>query len=127
MSRHAVSAEGLRLALFTDTYAPQVNGVARTLERLVAAVEARGGAVRVFTVHDPDASSAAGVGRFPSRAFWAYPQLRLAWPRQRVVRSELEAFQRDPRARERAVREELGWVRRDEIVVEIPSRDGRAL
>lgn len=43
------------------------------------------------------------------------------------LRSELEAFQRDPRARERAVREELGWVRRDEIVVEIPSRDGRAL
>jgi len=92
MPRHAVSAEGLRLALFTDTFAPQVNGVARTLERLVAAVEARGGAVRVFTVHDPDASSAAGVGRFPSRAFWAYPQLRLAWPRQRVVRAELEAY-----------------------------------
>ena len=92
MPRHAVSAEGLRLALFTDTYAPQVNGVARTLERLVAAVEARGGAVRVFTVHDPDAPSAADVGRFPSRAFWAYPQLRLAWPRQRVVRAELAAY-----------------------------------
>lgn len=43
------------------------------------------------------------------------------------LRTELEAFQRDPRARERAVREELGWVRRDEIVVEIPARAGRAL
>ena len=89
---HPVSAEGLRLALFTDTYAPQVNGVARTLERLAAAVEARGGAVRVFTAHDPEASSSAHVGRFPSRAFWAYPQVRLAWPRQRVVRAALEAY-----------------------------------
>ena len=43
------------------------------------------------------------------------------------LRTELEAFQQDPRARERAVREELGWVRRDEIVVEIPARVGRAL
>lgn len=43
------------------------------------------------------------------------------------IRSELEAFQRDPRARERAVREELGWVRRDEIIVEIPARTARSL
>jgi glycosyltransferase involved in cell wall biosynthesis len=41
-----VNARGLRLAIFTDTFAPQVNGVSRTLERLVQAVEARGGAMR---------------------------------------------------------------------------------
>ena len=39
----------MRLALFSDTYAPQMNGVARTLRRLVEAVRARGGDVRVFT------------------------------------------------------------------------------
>ena len=43
------------------------------------------------------------------------------------LRTEIEAFQRDPRARERAVREELGLVRRDEIIVEIPSRTQRTL
>ena len=32
-----------RVAIFTDTYAPQVNGVARTLERLVGAIRERGG------------------------------------------------------------------------------------
>ena len=37
------------------------------------------------------------------------------------LEAELEALDRDPRARERAVREELGWVRPDEIVVEVPS------
>jgi glycosyltransferase involved in cell wall biosynthesis len=87
-----VSAEGLRLALFTDTYAPQVNGVARTLERLAAVIEARGGSVRVFTTEDPEATDATGTERFPSRPFWAYPQLRLAWPRRQRVRAALEAY-----------------------------------
>ncbi len=39
--------------------------------------------------------------------------------------AELEAFERDGRARERAVREELGWVRPDEIVVEVPASGAR--
>ena len=82
----------LRLALFTDTYAPQVNGVARTLQRLAAAVTARGGAVRVFTTDDPDADQADEVVRFPGRAFWAYPQLRLAWPPREAVRRAVADF-----------------------------------
>lgn len=80
------------MALFTDTYAPQVNGVARTLERLASVIVARGGSVRVFTAHDPEATSAGGVEQFPSRSFWAYPQLRLAWPRQREVRAALAEY-----------------------------------
>ena len=82
----------LRLALFTDTYVPQVNGVARTLARLTAAVRARGGVVRIFTTADPDAVGNADVTRVPSRAFWAYPQLQLAWPSSRIVERELREF-----------------------------------
>jgi len=89
--RH-VDATPLRLALFTDTYAPQVNGVARTLERLVDAVAARGGCTRVFTSEDPAADAAPHVKRFPSRAFWAYNQLRLSWPTHARVCNELDAF-----------------------------------
>jgi glycosyltransferase involved in cell wall biosynthesis len=74
----------LRLALFTDTYPPQLNGVSRTLERLVRAVSARGGSARVYTTTDQgvaiDAPSEAGVWRRPSVPFWAYPQLRMAAP-----------------------------------------------
>ena len=73
-------ARGLRLALFSDTYAPQVNGVARTLERLVGAVRARGGDARVFTTSDPDATPDGSVRRAASVPFWAYPQLRIAAP-----------------------------------------------
>ena len=82
----------LRLALFTDTYAPQVNGVARTLQRLAAAVTARGGAVRVFTTDDPEGGDVDHVVRFAGRAFWAYPQLRLAWPPREAVRRAVTDF-----------------------------------
>ena len=73
-------ARGLRLALFSDTYSPQVNGVSRTLERLVAAVRARGGEARVFTTTDPGATADGAVRRVGSIPFWAYPQLRIALP-----------------------------------------------
>ncbi|HEX6059531.1 MAG TPA: glycosyltransferase family 1 protein [Gemmatimonadaceae bacterium] len=76
----SISARGLRLALFSDTYAPQVNGVSRTLERLALEVRARGGDVRIFTASDPAALPDPHVVRLPSVAFWAYRELRLAPP-----------------------------------------------
>lgn len=87
--RQGASAHDLRLAIFTDTFAPQVNGVARTLERLVGAVQARGGAVRVETVGDPAARPDPDVRRWPSAPFWAYPQLRLSAPRRSAVTRDL--------------------------------------
>lgn len=86
------SLAGLRLALFTDTYHPQVNGVARTLERLVHAVEARGGLVRVETVEDPSASATTRERRWASSPFWAYPQLRIAAPSKGAVLDGLREF-----------------------------------
>lgn len=40
-----------------------------------------------------------------------------------ALRDEVAALQRDPFAQERAVREELGWVRPGEILVRVPSPD----
>lgn len=91
-SASARSLAGLRLAIFTDTYSPQVNGVARTLERLVQAAEARGAAVRVETVEDPGATPAARERRWSSAPFWAYPQLRIAAPNRAAVLDGLRAF-----------------------------------
>jgi glycosyltransferase involved in cell wall biosynthesis len=90
-----INAEPLRLALFTDTYPPQVNGVARTLAGLRDAVRERGGDVRVFTTDDPESEAEtpdAGVLRFPAVGFWAYDGLRLAWPSRRAVRDALIEF-----------------------------------
>jgi glycosyltransferase involved in cell wall biosynthesis len=75
----------VRLVLFTDTWAPQLNGVTRTLARLADAVRARGGAAHVVTVAIPGADASApparDVERWASAPFWAYPELRLAAPR----------------------------------------------
>lgn len=98
-----IDASTLRLALFSDTCLPQINGVSRTLARLLDAVHARGGAARMFTVHDPAASTSddsngsvatdrASPVRYPSRSFWAYDSLRLAWPSRRAVQRDVSAF-----------------------------------
>ena len=85
----------LRIAVFTDTFAPQVNGVARTLGRLRDAMEERGCDVRVFTAHDPREAPERDVVRLPSVAFWAYPELRLSRPRARQMIGALNAWAPD--------------------------------
>lgn len=46
----------------------------------MGAVESRGGVVRIETPDDPLATSDSLVVRWPSRPFWAYPQLKMAAP-----------------------------------------------
>ena len=93
MSEEIVSANGLRLAIFTETYLPQVNGVTRTLDRLTDVVRARGGDVRVYTVSDDNVDEQPYVERYPSVPFWKYKELRLAWPSSGAVRRSIEKFQ----------------------------------
>lgn len=87
-----VSAEGIRLAMCSDTFAPQVKGVSRTLERMVQAFEHRGGAIHVETVQVPDAKPDPRVTRWESIPFWAYPQLRLAAPARAKMQASFAAF-----------------------------------
>jgi phosphatidylinositol alpha 1,6-mannosyltransferase len=88
-----VRLDGVRLALFSDTYPPQMNGVSRTLERLVAAARDRGATVRVFTTSDPDlAHHDPDEVRWKSVPFWAYPQVRLSAPKFIAARTELAAW-----------------------------------
>ena len=72
----------MRLALFTDSFAPQQNGVSRTLERLVRETEIRGGAACVFTVDDPRAprSRNGHVHRTASVALPHDPEIRISLP-----------------------------------------------
>jgi phosphatidylinositol alpha 1,6-mannosyltransferase len=88
----ATLAAGLRLAIFSDTWLPQVNGVSRTLDRLVKAVRARGGDVRVFTPSDPARAPDPMVVNYPSIAFWAYPQLRMSAPTIGTAMRDLTAW-----------------------------------
>ena len=72
----------MRLALFTDSFTPQQNGVSRTLERLVRETEDRGGQARVFTVDDPRAprSRNGRVRRAASIALPYHPEIRISLP-----------------------------------------------
>ncbi len=93
MTESLVRLDGVRLALFSDTFPPQMNGVSRTLERLVAAARERGAAVRVFTTADPDqAPHGPDEVRWKSIPFWAYPQVRLSAPRVAAARAALSAW-----------------------------------
>lgn len=80
----------LRVAIFTDTYFPEINGVARTVKRLAEKLEDEGIANRIFTVQSQGgAHEGSGEKRFPGVSFWGDPQLTLSIPSKREVRTEL--------------------------------------
>src|SRR5579871_4864866 len=91
--RRHENASAIRLALFCDSYMPQINGVSLLLTRLVSAVRQRGGAVRVFTTTDPASEESEDIRRWRSVPLWLYPEHRLALPGQRRVRKELKSWQ----------------------------------
>jgi len=79
----------LRLALVTDTFSPEVNGVAMTLGRLVDGLRARGHEVTVVRPRRPEDPAPARPWHatideheivLPSLPLPKYPEVRLAWP-----------------------------------------------
>ncbi|MEC3884749.1 glycosyltransferase family 1 protein [Halobacillus sp. HZG1] len=84
----------MKVAIFTDTYVPQVNGVARTLKRWTGYLEQKRIPYRVYA---PDLKSkeeyADHIHRFNSVPFWLYPECRLALPNLMKIKRDLEAFQ----------------------------------
>jgi phosphatidylinositol alpha 1,6-mannosyltransferase len=88
----------VRIALFSEVYWPMVSGVGVTLLRLTDALQARGHTVRVYSATYglpeglPDRPE---VHRSPSVPFFLYPDVQWAFPRQREVVEDLEAFQPD--------------------------------
>ncbi|QAY68442.1 glycosyltransferase family 1 protein [Paenibacillus protaetiae] len=93
----------MRLALFTDTYEPEINGVARTLARWIAYLEKQGVACKVFAPSteiavrpQPGAlpyKNSNSVSRFASLPFFMYPECRMALPNPRYIRKALQDFQ----------------------------------
>jgi phosphatidylinositol alpha 1,6-mannosyltransferase len=84
----------MRVALFTDTFLPEVNGVARTLGRLVAHATGRGHEIGLVT---PRVSPEEAVGTVFHRQLAGmpvpiYPELKLARPLDGAGRRMLGAF-----------------------------------
>ncbi|MFC5470586.1 glycosyltransferase family 4 protein [Cohnella suwonensis] len=86
--------EKLRLALFTDTYAPEINGVAKTLERWVAYLRDQGHECLVFAPSRPrrEKTMSETAERLSSLPFFLYPECRLAIPRSAEAERKLLKF-----------------------------------
>lgn len=87
----------MRIALFTDTFLPEVNGVARTLGRLVAHATARGHEVGLVTprVSREDASGTSFHRQLAGMPVPVYPELKLARPLDGTGRRLLAEFRPD--------------------------------
>lgn len=89
----------MRIAIVTDAWTPQVNGVVRTLTSVTAQLRARGHEVMMVT---PD--------QFRSMPCPGYPEIRLALAGSRVVGHKLASFA--PDAIHIATEGPLGWAAR---------------
>nr|WP_261780050.1 glycosyltransferase family 1 protein [Paenibacillus xylanexedens] len=86
----------MRLALFTDTYIPETNGVAGTLHRLSNHMNRRGIEHLLFTpmsvIDGSDSASVRAVANIP---FFLYPECRIALPNRNSIHQQLQAFEPD--------------------------------
>jgi 1,2-diacylglycerol 3-alpha-glucosyltransferase len=87
----------MRIALFTDTFPPQVNGVANTVARYAKALSEMGHTVCVFTVSDrseaeleDEYGGAFQIKKFPSLPALVYPGLRAGIPFVGVLKAMRE-------------------------------------
>ncbi|CAH0418667.1 glycosyltransferase family 4 protein [Periweissella ghanensis] len=72
----------MNIGLFTDTYYPQVSGVATSISILRDTLEQMGHQVYIFTSNDPKVSRNVyerNIFRFPSFPFTGFPDRRLAY------------------------------------------------
>jgi glycosyltransferase involved in cell wall biosynthesis len=83
----------MRVALFSDTYYPQVNGVARTLKRLTDHYEKRRIEYKVFVPDlQENKSPYPNVHSFTSFPFFLYPECRTAIANPKTIVKQLKDF-----------------------------------
>ncbi|MEL7565033.1 MAG: glycosyltransferase family 1 protein [Dehalobacterium sp.] len=86
----------MKIVIFTDTFQPQVNGVARTVGRITSFLESQNLPCLVFA---PDGGSnrinKKNVYTFPSFDLPFYPECKMALPNTSQIKEALNAFQPD--------------------------------
>lgn len=86
----------MRLALCTDTFLPEVNGVTTVLAQMRDGMRARGHEVLVLAPrYQHPLADESGIHRLGAIPAPGYPQVRLSWPWFRGLGHRLDAFQPD--------------------------------
>ncbi len=87
--RSVITTENpLKIAIFTDTYFPQINGVVTSTETFVQSFRKQGHRVVIFAPDDKDApANEVDVVRFPAVAYPFQPEYLFAFPFIRPVRN----------------------------------------
>lgn len=85
----------MRIAVFSDTFVPQINGVALTLKRWTDYLAIRGDDCKLFVPTEPEPVCEDLVCRLASIPFWAYPEHRFAIPNLLRIHHELSGFKPD--------------------------------
>ncbi|MGX6444493.1 glycosyltransferase family 4 protein [Neobacillus sp. K501] len=86
----------MKIAIFTDTFYPDINGVARTLKRFTDYLENQGITFKIFAPNtDSNEYVSSHIHRFKSLPFFLYRECRFAFPNFIKIKSELEQFSPD--------------------------------
>ena len=85
----------MRVAIFTDAYVPQINGVAKTLSKLVEYFEENDIQYRVIAPGFKNIKSNDNVSRYNSVKLLIYPDVRLSVPNYLSVKREMDKFKPD--------------------------------
>jgi len=88
----------MRIAIFSEVYAPMVSGVALTLKRTADALRRRGHQVRIYSATYPPAAGdpvETGVHQSPSRPFHLSREVQWATPDSAKIIADLRDFAPD--------------------------------
>jgi glycosyltransferase involved in cell wall biosynthesis len=85
----------MRVAIFTDTFKPQVNGVCRYLEEMQKYMDENQIAYRLFVPGGQSEAEMKNVTVFHGRPFILYPELSISLPDYSIVDRELNTFKPD--------------------------------
>ncbi len=86
----------MKIAIFSDTFFPDINGVARTLKRFTDYLDARNISYKIFATDSCEMEDyPSNIHRFKSLSFFLYPECRLAFPNILRMKTELQKFSPD--------------------------------
>ncbi|MBU8915827.1 glycosyltransferase family 1 protein [Bacillus sp. FJAT-29953] len=86
----------MKIAIFTDTFYPDINGVAQTLKRLTNYLAEQKITFKVFApTSTVEEDQSCPIHRFKSLPFFLYPECRLAVPNLFEIKSTIQDFSPD--------------------------------